>query len=404
VRRLLCAALVVATSVAGLYVGMNPASAATSITAPTGNPYVVPGNAGGDPLPFNVAASGFAAGGNVYIEQCDGTLPTAVGWDPTTNCDLGSSPAPAVADGSGNVSFPSADPNFAFHPFKGSSPQGIFNCLSPNDPSPANGLPDFRNCQIRVSSNNSAATADQVFLRIQLPDDDTTVPPAPLKVGISDTGVLEGNSGTRPVTFTISLSRAALSPVTVHYATVNGTATAPSDFTAKSGTLTIPAGLISVTQAISVKGDTVKELAETFKVVLSAPTGATINRANGFAQILNDDPPKAGVRMGIGNASVLEGDAARRSLRFTVSISQPTTQSVTVHYATTADTATAPSDFEARTGTLTIPAGKTSALILILIKGDETNELTESFTVKLSSPVRAVIDRATGTGRITNDD
>ena len=74
-RRLLCAALVVATSVAGLYVGMNPASAATSITAPTGNPYVVPGNAGGDPIPFTVTASGFAAGSNVFIEQCDGVLP-----------------------------------------------------------------------------------------------------------------------------------------------------------------------------------------------------------------------------------------------------------------------------------------------------------------------------------------
>ena len=188
-----------------------------------------------------------------------------------------------MADGSGNVSFPSADPNFGFHPFKGASPQGIFNCLSPNDPSPANGLTDYRSCRIRVSSNNSAATADQVFLPIQLPDDDSTVPPPPLKVGISDTGVLEGNSGTRPVTFTISLSRDSLSPVTVHYTTVNGTATSPSDFTAKSGKRTIPAGLISVTQAISVKGDTVKELAETFKVVLSAPTGAKINRANGFA-------------------------------------------------------------------------------------------------------------------------
>jgi hypothetical protein len=396
--------LVVATSVAGLFVGIDPASAATSITAPTGNPFVVPGNAGGDPIPFTISASGFAAGSSVFIEQCDGVSPTAVGWDPTTNCDLGSSPAAPVADGSGNVTFPQADPNFAFHPFKGASPQGIFNCLSPNDPSPANGLPDHRNCKIRVSTNNSAATADQVFLNVLLPDDDSTVPPPPLKVGISDTGVLEGNANTRPVTFTISLSRASLSPVTVHYATVAGTATAPSDFAAKSGTLTIPAGLISVTQAISVKGDTTTELAETFKVTLSAPTGATINRANGFAQILNDDPPKAGVRMGIGNASVLEGNSARRSLRFTVSISKVHTQSVTVHYATTAGTATTPDDFVARSGNLTIPAGKTSALILILIKGDTTDEMTESFTVKLTSPVHAVIDRATGTGRITNDD
>ncbi len=42
--------------------------------------------------------------------------------------------------------------------------------------------------------------------------------------------------------------------------------------------------------------------------------------------------------------------------------------------------------------------------MLILIKGDTTDELTESFTVKISAPVGATIDRATGTGRITNDD
>lgn len=403
-RRLLCAALVVATTAAGLWVGVGPASAATSISAPTGNPFVVPGNAGGDPQPFTVSATGFAPTTNVFVEQCDSAPSTAVGWDPTVNCDLGSSPAAVVADGSGNVTFPMADPNFAFHPFKGASPQGLFNCLSANDPSPANGLVDHRTCQIRVSSNNAAATADQVFLKIQLPDDDSTPPPAPLKVGISDSGALEGNANTRPLSFTISLSRASLSPVTVDYTTANQTATAPSDYTAKSGTLTIPAGLISVTQAISVKGDTTTEPPEIFKITLSNPTGATINRANGFGQILNDDPPQNGVRVGIGNSSVLEGNEARRSLRFTVSISKVHTQAVKVNYATIAGTATAGEDYEARTGTLTIPAGKTSALILILIKGDTGDELTEAFTVKLTAPVQAGIQRATGSGRITNDD
>jgi chitinase len=285
------------------------------------------------------------------------------------------------------------------------SPQGIFNCLSPNDPAPSNGLPNFRNCQIRVSTSNSAATTDQVFLRIQLPDDDDTVPMSPLKVGISDSGALEGNANTRPLTFTISMSRASDSDVTVKYATANQTATAGSDYTARSGTLTIPAGLISVTQAISVKGDTISESAEVFKVTLSNATGgATINRANGFGQILNDDPPKAGVRVGVGNSSVLEGNENRRSLRFTVSLSKVHTKAVKVSYATTAGTATAGEDYETKSGTLTIPAGKTSALVLILIKGDTTDELTETFTVKLTTPVQAVIDRATGSGRITNDD
>jgi hypothetical protein len=399
------AAVVVALTATALVAGVaGPAGAATAISSPTGNPFVVPGNAGGDPQPFNVTATGFPPATNVFIEQCDGTAPTTVGWDPTANCDLGSSPAAALSDGSGNVSFLTSDPNHAFHPFKGASPQGIFNCLSPNDPALNNGLPTSRSCQIRVSTSNSVATTDQVFLKIQLPDDDSTVPPAPLKVGISDSGALEGNANTRPLTFTISMSRASLTDVTVHYATANQTATAGSDYTARSGTLTIPAGLISVTQAISVKGDTTKEAAEVFKVHLSDATGATINRADGFGQILNDDPPKAGVRVGIGNSSVLEGNENRRSLRFTVSLSKVHTKAVKVNYATTAGTATAGEDFEAKSGTLTIPAGKTSALVLILIKGDTTDELTESFTVKLSAPVQAVIDRATGTGRITNDD
>jgi hypothetical protein len=301
------AAVVVALTATVLVAGVaGPAGATTAISSPTGNPYVVPGNAGGDPQPFNITATGFAPTTNVYVEQCDGTAPTAVGWDPTVNCDLGTSPAPVVADGSGNVSFPTTDPNHAVHPFKGASPQGIFNCLSPNDPAISNGLPTSRSCQIRVSTSNSAATTDQVFLKIQLPDDDDTVPPAPLKVGISDSGALEGNANTRPLTFTVSMSRAANTDVTVQYATANQTATAGSDYTARSGTLTIPAGLISVTQAISVKGDTTSESAEVFKVTLSNATGgATINRANGFGQILNDDPPKAGVRIGIGNSSVL---------------------------------------------------------------------------------------------------
>ena len=46
----------------------------------------------------------------------------------------------------------------------------MFNCLSLHDPSPNDGVPDFRNCTVRVSTNNAAVTGDQVFLNILLPD------------------------------------------------------------------------------------------------------------------------------------------------------------------------------------------------------------------------------------------
>jgi hypothetical protein len=90
-----------------------------------------------------------------------------------------SSPASTIADAAGTATFSASNPNLRFTPFKGESPQGIFNCLTPTQADPGTGLPSFRNCQIRVSTNNSAATADQTFLTIQIPDPpplDTTAP------------------------------------------------------------------------------------------------------------------------------------------------------------------------------------------------------------------------------------
>jgi len=130
------------------------------------------GSSIGQPLPIRIAGSGFSPGGLVYVEQCDGTPPTAVGWTPTSNCDLGSSPAPVLADANGNVVYQPDDANHAFTPFKGESPQSLFNCLSPNESALGanNGLPDFRNCQVRLSSDNTNPTADQKFYELTLPD------------------------------------------------------------------------------------------------------------------------------------------------------------------------------------------------------------------------------------------
>ena len=170
-RRVLKILAVCGVGVVGAAVLAAPAFA-TSITAPSGPTFVVPGDASGNPQSFTVTATGFSSGAVVSIEQCDGKSPSDPTWTATADCDLGSSPAAATADGSGNVTFPANDPNFGFTPFKNISPQHLFNCLSPNDPAlnPTNHKTDWRNCQIRVSTNNTAATADQTFLTLQLPD------------------------------------------------------------------------------------------------------------------------------------------------------------------------------------------------------------------------------------------
>lgn len=163
-----------AGSVLALVAAAVPAFAAT-ITQPSSTPTVVPASAAGAPYAFTVQGSGFAPGANVFIEQCDGSNTSDIFWDPSLNCDLGSSPAPAPADANGNVTFGSNDVNHKFTPFKGTSPQGLFDCLASNDPPSVSGNPSFTNCQVRLSTNNTAVTSDQVFFPIMLPNSTTKV-------------------------------------------------------------------------------------------------------------------------------------------------------------------------------------------------------------------------------------
>jgi Calx-beta domain-containing protein len=95
------------------------------------------------------------------------------------------------------------------------------------------------------------------------------------KLVVGDATKLEGNSGTTPLTFTVAMVP-SVSDVTVDYATADGTATAGSDHTAASGTLTIPAGQASGTIAVSVSGDKTYEPNETLTLTLSNPVGASI--------------------------------------------------------------------------------------------------------------------------------
>ena len=65
------------------------------------------------------------------------------------------------------------------------------------------------------------------------------------KLSVANATVAEGNSGTTSLAFTVSMTPASLTDVTVDYATADGTATEGSDYVAASGTLTIPAGQAS---------------------------------------------------------------------------------------------------------------------------------------------------------------
>jgi hypothetical protein len=119
-------------------------------------------------------------------------------------------------------------------------------------------------------------------------------PPALPVVSIAAASAVEGNSGSRWMTFTITLSSAATGPVSVQWATANGTAIAGSDYRRAAGTVSFSAGQASRTVRVAILGDRRREADESFRVVLSAPKGATLATTTREAAgtILDDDTPR----------------------------------------------------------------------------------------------------------------
>jgi len=106
---------------------------------------------------------------------------------------------------------------------------------------------------------------------------------------IGDASTVEGNSGTHPLNFTVTLSKAVSVPVSVHWATANSSAKAPGDYVAGSGILTFAPGQTSGSVSVLVKGDQMKEPDEVFFVNLNQPHNATIADSSGAGGIINDD-------------------------------------------------------------------------------------------------------------------
>jgi large repetitive protein len=218
-------------------------------------------------------------------------------------------------------------------------------------------------------------------------------------LAVSDVSTLEGNAGTTAFVFTVRLWAPSNQAVSVNYATADGTATAGSDYQAASGTLTIPAGQTSGTITVWVNGDRLAEASETFAVNLSAPTNATIADGTGVGTIVDDEP-----RISIGDTPVTEGNAGSTSATFTVTLSAAYDVNVTVNYSTADGTATAGSDYQAASGTLTFAPGEISKTVTVQVIGDRLAEANEAFFINLSSPTNAVITDGQGVGTVVDDE
>jgi hypothetical protein len=112
-------------------------------------------------------------------------------------------------------------------------------------------------------------------------------------LAIADAAIIEGNSGTRNLVFTVTRSGDTKPAVTASYATHNGSALAGTDYTAVSGTLTIPAGKTTATISVPVRGNTAVEPNKTLTVTLSKvvtdPLAAPLGSGSDFTAGVSPD-------------------------------------------------------------------------------------------------------------------
>jgi Calx-beta domain len=212
------------------------------------------------------------------------------------------------------------------------------------------------------------------------------------RVSVSDASAVEGNSGTTAVTFTVSLSAAYDQPVTVTYATADGTAAAGSDYASASGTLTFqPGEPTTQTITVLVNGDRLFEQNETFLVNLSTPNSyAAISRGTGYGTLVEDDP-----QISIADAYNY-GDYS--PFTFNVSLSAASAEVVTVDFTTADGTAHAGVDYRLTSGTLTFQPGVTTMPITVDVL-DPTYADNKYFTAHLSNAsTNALIGNEGATG------
>ena len=223
---------------------------------------------------------------------------------------------------------------------------------------------------------------------------------------ILDNAVVETDAN-RTVCAKVQLSQRPQRRTTVRFATVDGTATAPSDYAAKSGTLVFRKGAARTRNVCTtLKGDLLNEPTERFKVKLSHAGGASI--ADGVATVtVTDDDTAPGLTAG-NAAPVTEGNAGATAMTFPVSLSSPSAQPVSVGYAfgPGAPAATAGLDFTVtpQSGTLTFAPGEQHKQLTVQALGDSADELDEQVALTLANAVNATIADASGAGTIRDDD
>jgi hypothetical protein len=127
------------------------------------------------------------------------------------------------------------------------------------------------------------------------------------------------------------------------------------------------------------------------------------NSYNYISKLYKNTTPTS-AKISIKDTQIIEGDDGKKLAKFTVSLNTPSTQTVTVNYATINDTAKAGEDYQRTNGKLTFKPGETRKTINVPVFGDTKLEANETFKLLLSKPQNAQLGKKQAIGSITNDD
>lgn len=200
-------------------------------------------------------------------------------------------------------------------------------------------------------------------------------------------------------------------PLTVDFATADGTAIAGQDYTSASGTLSFSDGETSKSFQIPILDDAANESNETFTVVLrNTPNLEALGTPNKLLVTIQDR--SSVLVLSLKEAIVIEGSGGGTTqMLFTLSLSAATSRTVSVNYATSDIAAfggvacgNQGIDYETTAGTATLQPGATSFMIPVKICRDTRPEFDETFRLSLSSPANALLDNDQAFGTILDDD
>ncbi len=206
------------------------------------------------------------------------------------------------------------------------------------------------------------------------------------------------NEGDGTARFTVSMSAAKETPVSVDYATQAGSAQAPGDFTQVAGTLSIPVGETTATVDVPLVDDALDEDVESFSLALANPQEAQLGTAVGIATLLDNDAAP-----GVWAADLSIDEAAGDAI-LSVQLDAPSGLPVAVSWATVAGTATASVDYRGASGQLRFAPGETTQQVVVPILDDALDEPDETLALELSDAENARVARPAATITIIDDD